>query len=401
MDEVRVLEGTRVLDVGSFVFGPAAATVMSDFGAEVIKVEPPGIGDPYRYLSQMPPLPECDQDYCWMLDSRNKKSVALDLKDREAHEILVSLVRSCDVFLTNYPQRVLEGLRLRFEDLSEENPRLVYAHATGFGARGAEAGKPGYDATAWWARSGLQDIVRPAGSDPGLSAPGMGDHPSAMALFGAIMLALYQRERSGRGSKVSSSLLANGAWANAIYIQAMLCGARGFEHVSHHAPANAVVNQYATRDGRWILLALVQEDKLWPGLCAALERPDLAEDARFRTKPERRTHAHELCAILEQDFASRDFAEWRKRLDAHDITFGHAACLEELPDDPQMQANDVFVQMESGGSRVVTSPIEMQGQAKVTPRPAPGIGEHTHEILASLGYDDARIQALRERGAIR
>ena len=287
-----ILEGVRVLDVGSFVFGPAAATVMADFGADVVKVEPPETGDPYRYLHQMPPLPKCEEDYCWLLTGRGKRSVALDLKDAEAREILLRLVREADVFVTNYPVRVLDGLRLAWRDLEPLNPRLVYAHATGFGEEGPEAEKPGYDATAWWARSGLQDAVRPRGGMPALSVPGMGDHPSAMALFGAIMLALYQRERTGRGGKVRSSLLANGAWSNGIYLQAMLCGAESFRHVDCREPDNALVNQYETGDGEWMLLALVQEDKLWPGLCRALERPDLLADPRFAI-PRRSPRARE------------------------------------------------------------------------------------------------------------
>src|SRR5262249_47814526 len=239
-----ILDGIRVLDVGSFVFGPAAATVMADFGADVVKVEPPERGDPYRYLHQMPPLPKCDEDYCWLLTGRGKRSVALDLKDAEGREILLRLVRQADVFVTNYPLRVLATLRLGWRDLEPLNARLVYAHATGFGEQGPEAEKPGYDATAWWARSGLQDAVPPRGGLPAISVPGMGDHPSAMALFGAIMLALYQRERTGRGSKVASSLLANGAWSNAILLQAMLCGAEAFRQVDCRAPDNALVNSY-------------------------------------------------------------------------------------------------------------------------------------------------------------
>ncbi len=241
-----ILEGIRVLDVGSFVFGPAAATVMADFGADVVKIEPPQTGDPYRYLHQMPPLPKCEEDYCWLLTGRGKRSVALDLKDAEAREILLRLVREADVFVTNYPVRVLAALRLAWRDLEPLNPRLVYAHATGFGEEGPEAEKPGYDATAWWARSGLQDAVRPRGGLPALSVPAMGDHPSAMALFGAIMLALYQRERTGRGCKVHSSLLANGAWSNSIYLQAMLCGAESYRRVDCREPDNALVNQYET-----------------------------------------------------------------------------------------------------------------------------------------------------------
>jgi crotonobetainyl-CoA:carnitine CoA-transferase CaiB-like acyl-CoA transferase len=399
-----ILEGIRVLDVGSFIFGPAAATVMADFGADVVKIEPPKTGDPYRYLHQMPPLPKCEEDYCWLLTGRGKRSVALDLKDAEAREILLRLVRESDVFVTNYPVRVLESLQLGWGNLEPLNPRLVYAHATGFGEEGPEAEKPGYDATAWWARSGLQDVVRLRGSAPGVSAPGMGDHPSAMALFGAIMLALYQRERTGRGCKVRSSLLANGIWSNGLYTQAMLCGAEPFRYVDCREPDNALVNQYEASDGVWILLAMVQEDKLWPGLCRALERPELALDPRFSSRAERRARAKELYAIVAPIFASRDYAHWRKALDEQDITFTHMARLDQLVQDPQLEAAGILRQARDSRGRAVrsiASPIAVEGSAPVETRPAPGIGEHTDEVLADLGYDAAALATLRSRGAIR
>ena len=404
MSETAILEGIRVLDVGSFIFGPAAGTVMGDFGADVIKVEPPDIGDPYRYLTTIPPLPSCDVNYCWILDGRNKKSLALDLKDAEAHELLLELVRQADVFLTNYPPRVLESLSLRYEDLQPLNERLVFAHATGYGENGPELGKPGYDFTAWWGRSGLADVVRAPGSNPASSSPGMGDHPSAMSLFGAIMLALYRRERSGRGSKVGSSLLANGVWSNSILLQSQLCGAGPFEPPPLEKPTNALINMYRTRDDRWLQLVLVQEDKLWPRFCKALDEPELIDDPRFSELKSRRAHALDLAEILRPLFASRDLVEWRKRLDAVGVTSAHVATLEELAEDPQAEASGLFPAIEDGNGRAmrtVTNPIEVEGLAKRPPGPAPDIGEHTDEVLRSIGVDDARLAALRERGAIR
>jgi crotonobetainyl-CoA:carnitine CoA-transferase CaiB-like acyl-CoA transferase len=399
-----ILDGIRVLDVGSFVFGPAAATVMADFGADVVKVEPPGTGDPYRYLHQVPPLPTCEEDYCWLLTGRGKRSLALDLKDADGRTILLRLVREADVFVTNYPTRVLESLALGWVDLEPLNDRLVYAHATGFGDAGPEAEKPGYDATAWWGRSGLQDAVRPRSGVPAISVPGMGDHPSAMALFGAIMLALYQRERTGRGSKVQSSLLANGAWSNAIYLQAALCGAPPFRHIDCHEPDNALVNQYATRDDQWLLLAMVQEDKLWPRLCRALGRPELEADPRFATRTARRARARELHGILAPLFRNHELAHWRKALDEEQITFGHAAPTGDLASDPQLEAAGVFCETRDSKGRAVrsiASPIIVEGSPRAETRRAPAIGEHTDEVLTSLGYDGPAREALRARGAIR
>ncbi|PYO33835.1 MAG: carnitine dehydratase, partial [Candidatus Rokuibacteriota bacterium] len=193
----HVLAGITVLDVGSWIAGPAAATVMSDFGAEVIKVEPPG-GDPYRDFYHVTGAPTSDINYPWLLDARNKKSVVLDLAIPAARDALLVLVARADVFLTNQPPARIERLRLGYEELSAVNPRLVYASLTGYGDEGEEANKLGFDINAWWARSGLMDVVRAPGAPPAGSVPGMGDHLSAMTLFGAVMLALYQRERIGR-----------------------------------------------------------------------------------------------------------------------------------------------------------------------------------------------------------
>ena len=398
-----ILEGIKVLDVGTWVFGPASATVMSDFGADVIKIENPEMGDPYRYLYQMPPMPASDQNYCWMLTGRNKRSVALNLKDGEARKVLYRLCEDADVFVTNYPPAVLAALGIAHEDVAPLNDRLVYAQATGYGEQGSESNKPGYDATAYWARSGLMDVVRSHGAEPSLSAAGMGDHPSAMALFGGIMLALYERERTGKGTKVSSSLMANGAWAQGCLLQGALCGAEPFENVSRLSPMNALANLYLTRDERWFMLALTQEDRDWPILLEAIDRSNLRDDPRFAAKPERRANAPALAVLLDAIFSSRDLEHWRKVLDEKNLTFGVVSRLADVPDDDQMAKNDVFVEIEDGRAspqRTINSPIWLSGHAKAKPRPAPEVGQHTNEVLASLGYDDETIERLRESKAI-
>ncbi len=399
----RILDGIRVLDVGTFVFGPAVATVMSDFGAEVIKVEPPGIGDPYRYLSLMPPLPASEHFYCWILTSRNKKSIALDLKSAAGHAVMLKMATESDVFITNLPPAVIERLDLGYERLSAANERLVYAHATGYGDFGDEINKPGYDATAWWARSGLMDVVRARGVEPGYPMPAMGDYASTMSLFGATMAALYDRERSGKGTRVTSSLMANGVWANGVAMQARLCGAPPFERAVHADMPNALVNMYRCRDDRWFVLALVQEEKDWERFTDAIDRADLASDPRFADRTARRTNVAELIRIFDELFAAHDFAYWRDMLDRHNITFGVISRTEDLPDDEQMRANDVFVAIEdprSQGLLTVNSPIWIEGQEKVPPSMAPELGQHTDEVLASFGYSEEEILRLRKAGTV-
>jgi crotonobetainyl-CoA:carnitine CoA-transferase CaiB-like acyl-CoA transferase len=399
----QVLEGIRVVEAATFVLGPAAGTVMADFGADVIHVEHPAMGDAYRYLQHLKPLPECDRNYCWILTSRSKRSIALDLRREAGREVLGDLVCGADVFLTNYHPSVLEALGLRYEDLSPMNERLVYAHATGYGDRGAEIEKPGYDATAWWARSGLMDAVRPTGREFGLATAGMGDHPSSMALFGAIMLALFDRERTGRGRRVRTSLLANGAWANSIYLQAALCGGERYVAPTHSASPNALVNHYTCADGRTLYLAMVQEANEWDRFIEAIGRTELKDDPRFAEPEGRHANAPALTAILDEVFQSKSLDDWRELLDRHEVTFGVVARIEELPDDAQMRANGVFREIagDPDGLRTVDSPIYLDGAAKRPPTRAPEIGEHSVEILKELGYTAERIESLRSEGAVR
>ncbi len=398
----HVLAGITVLDVGSWIAGPAAATVMSDFGADVIKVEPPG-GDPYRDFYHVTGAPASDINYPWLLDARNKKSVVLDLAIREARDALLALVARADVFLTNQPPARIERLRLGYGELSAVNPRLVYASLTGYGDEGEEANKLGFDINAWWARSGLMDVVRAPGAPPTGSVPGMGDHPSAMTLFGAIMLALYQRERTGRGAKVSSSLLSNGAWANAILIQAALSGATFVPRPPRERALNALLNLYQCRDGRWFTLTLLREEREWGRLARAIGREELLTDARFATMSARHANSTALVKVLDEVFAGKDWPEWRRILEAHRITFGPMARITEAGDDRQMVAAETIVPLEipeRPGMRTVMSPIQVSGQSKVPPRRAPELGEHTREVLRSVGYDDAALQRLRAAGAL-
>ena len=398
-----ILSGIQVIDMATYIFGPASTTVMSDFGAEVIKIESPGIGDPYRYAHKVTPFPASELDYMFQHDNRNKRGMVLDMKIDAGHEILLDLVRTTDVFVTNFPPRVLERLKIRYEDLAPANERLIYAQVTGYGENGDEIDKPGFDATAYWARTGLMDLVRTPGAEPALSAAGMGDHPSAMALFSGIVLALYRREKTGKGGKVSSSLLANGAWANSCMIASMLAGCSPFEGIRRDDPPNALINQYLTRDERWILLVVIQPDKDWLRFVTALGHPEWLEDARFAEVRARLKNAQALAQEIQATFETKDFAEWKQILDDAQITFGVVGRTEEAPHDAQMRANDFFVGFEhetAGKVEVVNSPIWLQGETKRQPQRAPQLGEHTDEVLAELGYDADRVSALRKSGAL-
>jgi crotonobetainyl-CoA:carnitine CoA-transferase CaiB-like acyl-CoA transferase len=309
------------------------------------------------------------------------------------------------VFITNLHPSVLEKLGMDWESLAPENPRLIYAHATGYGDQGAEVEKPGYDATAWWARSGLMDAVRPNGAEFALATAGMGDHPSAMALFGAIALALFDRERTGKGRRVRTSLCANGAWSNSILIQAALCGGKPYVPPTHAGSGNSLVNHYVCSCGRGLYLAMVQEPVEWERFTRAIGKPELAQDPRFKELPLRRANAPALTKILDEVFASRSLSDWRAELDRHQITFGVIQRIEDLPHDPQLAANGILREMSGPGVRpglrTVDSPIQLDGVSKAPARRPPALGEHGREILQSIGYGPDRIAALVRDGVLR
>ncbi|MBN8992500.1 MAG: CoA transferase [Rhizobiales bacterium] len=399
--EKGIFDGLKVLDCASFIAAPAAATVLSDFGADVIKIEPPGTGDPYRNLPNLPGYPHSEHNFAWLLESRNKRSLALDLTKPDAQAVLYKLVAEADVFITNMPPQVRTKLGITWDHLAHLNDRLIYASFTGYGEKGAEANKPGFDSNAYWARSGLMDLVRAdQNTTPARSIAGMGDHPCAMAFYGAIVTALFKREKTGKGSHVSSNLMANGVWAASVLAQAKLVGAKFGERRPRERALNAVTNHYQCKDGRWLILSLLNEDRQWSTLARCLGREDLVTDPRFETKKERHAHSLELIRIFDEIFAGRDLAEWRKILDGNGLVFGVVGILDDIPGDQQMIDNEVLVPFENDTMMTISSPIWVDGAKKVQPRKPPGLGEHSDEILRSAGYDDAAIAKLRASGAV-
>ncbi len=396
-----IFEGLKVVDCASFIAAPAAATVLSDFGADVIKIEPPGAGDPYRNLPNLPGYPSSEHNYAWIMESRNKKSLALDLAKPEGKLVLRKLVAEADVFITNFPPPVRQRLGITYKELAPLNDRLIYACFTGYGDRGEEANKPGFDSNAWWARSGLMDLVRAdADTTPARSVAGMGDHPCAMALYSAIVTGLYRREKTGLGSEVKSNLMANGVWASSVLVQAKLCGATFEERRPRERALNAVTNHYRCRDNRWIILSLLSEERQWPALARCLGRDDLTADPRFLTTPDRHANSVALIAIFDEIFATRDLSDWRQALDGSGLVFGIVNILDDIPNDQQMKDNEVLVPFENDTLLTVNSPIWVTGAQKVQPRKPPGVGEHSDEILRNAGYADADIAKLRATGAV-
>jgi crotonobetainyl-CoA:carnitine CoA-transferase CaiB-like acyl-CoA transferase len=392
-----ILSGLRVIDCGTYIAGPASAAILSDFGAEVIKIERPPYGDPYRYLPQVPGMPVSDQNYCWILDDRNKKSIALDLSDAEAHQVLLKLIATADIFITNYQPQSLRKFRLTYEDLAPSNPRLIHASVTGYGEHGADAEKPGYDATAYWARSGLMQQMHNGDADPVQSPAGFGDHPTSVSLFASIMMALYQRQLTGKGSRVYTSLMANGIWSYGCSVQAALCGAKFLPKWTRKNAICPLVNHYVSRDGRRMFFCLLDPVRDWRHLCQALELEELHDDPRFSTSKSRQENSAELVARIDAVMATRDLDGWSAIFQKYDLVWGPVPSATEISQDPQAQ--EFFTEIHPG-LKTIQNPLNIEGIEKAVPQMPPSIGEHTNEVLTSLGLTPDEIANLKSRGAI-
>jgi len=401
-DDTRPFTGLTVIDCASYIAGPAAATILADLGADVIKLEPPD-GDPMRSMYRLPGAVAAERNYPWDLDARSKRSLVLDMKHPEAAAVLHRLLARADVFITNLPLPVRRKLGLDAADLLPPHPRLVYASMTAYGETGPEADKGGFDGTAYWARSGLSDMVRSDDTAPPSKSVGaMGDHPSAVTLFAAISAALYRRERTGRGGLVSTSLLANGLWANSLQVQAYLSGARYPAKVPRERAANALINLYRCADGRWLNLMMLNEGRQWPVLVDALGIAEDIADGRFATRELREARSAQLVRLLDQAFARHTLAHWRRVLDAAGITFGVVGTLADIPDDEQMRAAGMVVPSDHGAGWTVANPVRLHGaDGRCQPRPpgpAPALGEHSRAVLAEAGLDPAEIDRLAALG---
>jgi crotonobetainyl-CoA:carnitine CoA-transferase CaiB-like acyl-CoA transferase len=397
----NIFSNLKVVDLASFIAGPAATTILSDFGATVVKVEPPGMGDPYRYFYTTPPNPVCDRNYAWQLTNRNKRGIALDLKSPAAREVLIRLVQWADVLVTNYPPKVRKALGLTYEEIAPLNPRLIYADITGYGSVGPEADKPGFDVTAYWARTGLMQVTHDEDSPPTLPIPGIGDHATASTLYSAIVTGLYRREKTRRGSHVTTSLIAEGAWAAAAWIEGGLYGARLYPQHNRKTPPNALLNPYRTADNRWLLLVAAQE-KDWPGFIKAMGLTGLLEDARFSDGKVRLKNAAALVEILDPLFAGQPLHYWKKTLDDARVIFGVVQIAEEIINDPQMHLNGIFAPVEDpqiGAKYTVNSPVQVVGVDKRSPGRAPRLGEHSDEVLRELGFSPEEVTRLFTAGA--
>jgi crotonobetainyl-CoA:carnitine CoA-transferase CaiB-like acyl-CoA transferase len=395
----NIFSGLKVVDLASFIAGPSAAVILSDFGADVIKVEPP-TGDLWRHGHQIPPQPQAKDPYPFHLANRNKRGITLDLKNPSSRLVLEKLVKWADVLIVNTPHPARKKLQLEYDDVAQWNPRLVYADVTGFGENGPDASLPGFDITSYWARSGLLSMTRDAGAPPTWPVAGSGDNATAVGLYSAIVTALYRRERTGKGSYVTTSLLAEGVWSASVSIQAALCEAKFFPAHDRKNPANAALNVYRASDGAWFVL-IVTPDKL-AAVAKAIGRADLLTDLRFSNPAKLVENMPQLTAILDELFSSRPMAHWYEVFNGAHVTFGVVREPQEVIDDPQLLANGIVVPLEGAGGKLtstISSPIQVHGVTKAPARRAPALGEHNEEVLKQLGFNANDIDGLRASGA--
>jgi len=391
------LEDLVVVDAATFLAGPGAATMLGDFGAKVIKIEPPS-GDGYRGLVGRYPVP-----YHWLLTSRNKESLALDLSKDSGQALLHQVIAKADVMTTNFMRSQLERYQLTYPTLKAINPRLVFGHITGYGDEGPEADRRAFDVTGWWARSGMMEFVRDPDQTPLMPAPGMGDHSTATALFGAIMSGLYKRERTGEGCHVSTSLAANGVWANGMALQGVAAGNDLAEHRQQAGWVNPLSAAYGCADGSYLVLTMINTAREYPQLCAALGHPEWLQDERFSDIRQAMRNRGDLQQMISDAFAQIDYAEAARRLDDEGITYSKVQTMSEVLVDPQLRAAGIVI--ETGDTQgdyelTISSPINMVGEVKKAPQRAPDIGANSLSVLRELDFAEDYIQSLIGAGIV-
>lgn len=391
------LEDLVVVDAATFLAGPGAATMLGDFGAKVIKIEPPS-GDGYRGLVGRYPVP-----YHWLLTSRNKESLALDLSKDSGQALLHQVIAKADVMTTNFMRSQLERYQLTYPTLKAINPRLVFGHITGYGDEGPEADRRAFDVTGWWARSGMMEFVRDPDQTPLMPAPGMGDHSTATALFGAIMSGLYKRERTGEGCHVSTSLAANGVWANGMALQGVAAGNDLAEHRQQAGWVNPLSAAYGCADGSYLVLTMINTAREYPQLCAALGHPEWLQDERFSDVRQAMRNRGDLQQMISDAFAQIDYAEAARRLDDQGITYSKVQTMSEVLVDPQLRAAGIVI--ETGDTQgdyelTISSPINMVGEVKKAPQRAPDIGANSLSVLRELDFAEDYIQSLIGAGIV-
>lgn len=395
------LAGVRVLELGIWVAAPATGSLLADWGASVTKIESPAGGDPLRGIV----LPGMEAGANPWFDSlnRGKRSISVDLRNPAGRRLTDRLLSQTDVFIINIQSDAARRLGMDPETVRAAHPRLIYCRITGYGPRGADANRPSFDGGAFWARSGFMATMALQGGEPPTQPVGIGDLSTGMAAAGAIAAALFKRERSGEGALVDISLYRTGIYVMGWNIAGCLRNVPPISAISRRAVTNALYNIYQAGDGVYFFLTNNVPDPYWPGLCAAIDRPDLVGDPRFADFYSRGQHSAELVLLLDEIFATRTRAEWGKRFDAHGVIWAEAQTVPEITADPQAAENNAWISVSDRAGHTVrmpAGPADFDGMNSPVTEASPEPGEHTEQVLLDLGYSWENIAALKEGGAI-
>ena len=402
----NALAGFRVVEVAAWTFVPAAGAVLSDWGADVIKVEHPIGGDPQRGLISMGLVPGGPGAVNYIIEqpNRGKRSIGLDISTDDGRALLYKLVETSDVFLTSFLPDTLDKLKIDVDSIRAVNPDIVYARGTGQGPHGPDRGKGGYDGATYWARGAVANALTPGDSEwPVGGRPGFGDLAGGMAIAGGIAAGLLQRATSGVAPIVDVSLLGLAMWQLSPDIVASgLYGGDPMPKFDRSSSPNPLVGNYKTSDGRIITLMMLQSDRFWPDFCQHIGRPDLITDSRFIDGAARYTNGKECVAVIDEVFASRTFEEWKQALATLSGVWAPGQMSSELVDDVQVKANGYLSRVDRADGKsydLVANPVQMDETADQLV-PAPEHGQHTEEILLELGLDWDQIIAHKDSGAV-
>jgi crotonobetainyl-CoA:carnitine CoA-transferase CaiB-like acyl-CoA transferase len=379
------VEGIKVVELGVWVAGPAAAGILADWGADVVKIEPPS-GDPARTFGRIMGLDQ-GVNPPFEMDNRSKRSIVLDLTADEDRETAFELIADADVFVTNVLPGALQRLGLDFESVAPRNPRLVYGLITGYGQGGPDADRAAYDVAAFWARAGVASLLTRPGQTPPFQRGGMGDHSAGMTLAAAICAALVARQRTGTGQLVSTSLYRQGAYTVSFDLNTYLLAGQTIAIGQRETMANPCMNNYATADGRRFWIVGLEVDRHWPPLCRVVGRPEWLDDPKFADAYGRYVNAVELIGELDAIFATRTLDEWAQAFAAEpDFFWSPVNTLEDVVADEQFHAAGGIVDVPDDQASVamVATPADFHGTPWSPRSAAPELGQHTAEIRAEL-----------------
>ena len=385
-EAARPLAGVKVVELGVWVAAPAACGIMADWGADVIKVEPP-TGDPQRQAFRALGMDE-GRMAPFELDNRSKRSVVLNLREQGDADRMLALLATADIFITNVRIDALERLGLGVDTVLARFPRLIYGRVTGYGAQGPDRDRAGYDVGAFWARSGMATEFVPRGTAPYSSPPALGDHITGVTMVSGVMAALYRRERTGVGGLVDASLLRTGLYALSSDITMQQNFGKSVAKRPRADAATPMVNCYRAKDDRWLWLLGVEAARHWPKLVKAIERPDLLDNPKFKTTRDQVANRKELIAEIDREIAKHDRQYWQERFDEFDLWWAPVQSLEDVLADPQAIHSGAFVEIPGHGDFApipsVAGPIDFDGFT-MTPRgPSPSLGQHSEEVLGAL-----------------